>query len=177
MENATQDIRQQVAVVGAATCELLRYASDETVIREIFTSLDFFKKEKILFILNDRDDPRVVGGFHWSLLVLERKSAHFRYYDSTRPAKTTVAKQMLKIVSPFLDKQDIKFTVEECPQQRNSFDCGMYVIEFVRHVLKPPTSETPPTVVDSDYIDMERRYWLDIIRSLSSGSKYQSLIF
>ncbi|KIH44948.1 hypothetical protein ANCDUO_25017 [Ancylostoma duodenale] len=36
-----------VAIVGAASCELLRYAGDETIIREIFTSLDFFDKEKV----------------------------------------------------------------------------------------------------------------------------------
>ncbi|CAJ0602764.1 unnamed protein product [Cylicocyclus nassatus] len=175
MDNASQEVKERVVVVGAATCELIRYAGDEAVIREIFTSLNFFKREKILFILNDREDPRVVGGFHWSLLVLERRSSHFHYYDSTRPAKTAIAKQLVKIVSTFLDDDDVKFTVEECPQQRNSFDCGMYVIEFVRHVLKPPSSDTPPTIVDSEYIDMERRYWLDIIKSLASGS-HQSVI-
>lgn len=37
----------QVAVVGAASCELIRYAGDETIIREIFASLNFFNKEKV----------------------------------------------------------------------------------------------------------------------------------
>ncbi|KHJ82860.1 Ulp1 protease family, catalytic domain protein [Oesophagostomum dentatum] len=136
MENSSREVKEQVAIVSAASCELIRYAGDASIIREIFTSLNFFDKEKILFVLNDREDPRVVGGFHWSLLVLDRRAAHFHYYDSTRPAKTAVAKQVVGIVSEFLDNKDIKFTIEDCPQQRNSFDCGMYVIEFIRHVLK-----------------------------------------
>ncbi|KAL6739605.1 hypothetical protein Aduo_013039 [Ancylostoma duodenale] len=176
MDNASEQIKQQVAVVGAASCELLRYAGDETIIREIFTSLNFFDKENILFILNDREDPTVVGGFHWSLLVLERKLGRFHYYDSTRPAKTTVAKQLVNIVTPFLDTENVTFTIEDCPQQHNSFDCGMYVIEFVRRALRPTNNEPPPTEVDANYIEMERRYWLDIISSLASDSKHQSLI-
>ncbi|PIO56303.1 Ulp1 protease family, catalytic domain protein [Teladorsagia circumcincta] len=123
-------------------------------------------REQILFILNDRDDPTIVGGNHWSLLVFDRGSARFEYYDSMRPAKDAIARQLVNTIKPVLGAPEVSFVIVECPQQRNSFDCGMYVIEFVRHQLKL-AEESYSLGISSSYIESERQHWQDVIISLS----------
>ncbi|KAK6051043.1 hypothetical protein COOONC_11452 [Cooperia oncophora] len=123
---------------------------------------------KVLFILNDRDDPTIVGGNHWSLLVFDRGTSRFEYYDSMRPAKDAVARQLVNIIKPVLDTTEVSFVIVDCPQQRNSFDCGMYVIEFVRHQLKL-SEDSMSLGISSTYIESERQHWQDTIISLSKA--------
>ncbi|KAK5983419.1 CS domain-containing protein [Trichostrongylus colubriformis] len=176
MSKAAHEIKEQVAIVSAASCELIRYSGDMEIVREIFFSLGFFKKEKILFILNDRDDPTIVGGNHWSLLVFDRGNARFEYYDSMRPAKEAVARQLVNTIKPALDATEVSFVIVDCPQQRNSFDCGMYVIEFVRHELKL-SKESISLGISSNYIETERRHWQEIIISLSKSQYMITPVF
>ncbi|KAK6036400.1 Ulp1 protease family, catalytic domain protein, partial [Cooperia oncophora] len=123
---------------------------------------------QVLFILNDRDDPTIVGGNHWSLLVFDRGTSRFEYYDSMRPAKDAVARQLVNIIKPVLDTTEVSFVIVDCPQQRNSFDCGMYVIEFVRHQLKL-SEDSMSLGISSTYIESERQHWQDTIISLSKA--------
>lgn len=166
LSKASNKIKEKVVIVSAATCELIRYCGEVEIIREIFDSLDFFTKEKVLFVLNDRVDPTAVGGSHWSLLILNRKLSQFRYYDSMKPSKEAVARQIVTILTPFLGSAQHSFVMEDCAQQSNSFDCGMYVIEFVRGELEL-TSTSSPVRIDSAYINTQRQHWLDTINSLS----------
>ncbi|KAE9421018.1 hypothetical protein Angca_002175, partial [Angiostrongylus cantonensis] len=167
LSKASDKIKEQVAIVSAASCELIRHYGEVEVVREIFDTLNFFSKEKVLFVLNDRTDPTTVGGSHWSLLVLNRKLSQFRYYDSMKASKEAVARQIVAILTPFL-KSSVhhSFVAEDCAQQCNSFDCGMYVIEFVRRELEPTYASTHIRA-DSGYMNLQRQHWLDIINSLS----------
>ncbi|KAK6034355.1 hypothetical protein COOONC_28139 [Cooperia oncophora] len=54
LSKATQEVREQVAIVSAASCELIRYSGDMEIIRDIFFSLGFFKKEKVFSTLLSR---------------------------------------------------------------------------------------------------------------------------
>ncbi|KJH42428.1 Kae1-associated kinase Bud32 [Dictyocaulus viviparus] len=169
LSNAPDDIKEQVAIVSAASCELIRYCGEMEVIRGIFDTLDLSNKEKVLFIMNDRNDPTAVGGTHWSLLVLINRQSLFRYYDSMNKSKAPVARQLVNILTPFLDAKQYSFVVEDCAQQYNSFDCGLYVIEFVRHELK--VGNTSADCVGPDYMNTQRQHWIDIINSLSSAQR------
>ncbi|VDM59917.1 unnamed protein product [Angiostrongylus costaricensis] len=99
LSKASDKIKEQVAIVSAATCELIRHYGEVEVIQEIFDTLNFFSKEKYFAF-----DP----GF-----------------------------QLVAILTSFL-KSGVQhsFVVEDCAQQCNSFDCGIYVIEFVRRELE-----------------------------------------
>ncbi|KAK6023622.1 Ulp1 protease family, catalytic domain protein [Ostertagia ostertagi] len=157
LSKAAPEVREQVAIVSAASCELIRYSGDMEIVRDIFFSLGFFKGKAI---------KTIVGGNHWSLLVFDRRSARFEYYDSMRPAKDAVARQLVNTIKPVLGAPEVSFEIVECPQQRNSFDCGMYVIEFVRHQLKL-SEESYSLGISSSYIESERQHWQDVIVSLS----------
>ncbi|VDL85120.1 unnamed protein product [Nippostrongylus brasiliensis] len=122
LSRCSAEVKNQVAIVSAATCELIRYSGDVEIIREVFTSHGFFSKEKLV-----------------------------------------------NTVAPFLDNREPSFRVYNCPQQQNSNDCGMYVIEFVRRELQLSEKKDVLTDIDSRYIELERRRWQDIILSLSKS--------
>lgn len=167
---ASEEVKREIAIVSAATCQLIEYCGDMDIVQEIFNSLEIYSKDKILFVLNDRDDPSVVGGCHWSLLVFESGKSRFEYYDSIRPAKVTVARQIVSVVGPLLAKEETSFVVVDCHQQRNSFDCGMYVIEFIRQQLKLAEPETDIYQgMEGHSIELIRRHWQDVIYSLSKN--------
>ncbi|KAJ1367569.1 hypothetical protein KIN20_028507 [Parelaphostrongylus tenuis] len=83
-------------------------------------------------------------------------------------SKEAVARQVVSILTPFLGPVKHSFVMKDCAQQCNSFDCGMYVIEFIRRELEP-TYASSPVRVDSAYINAQRQHWLDTINSLSLG--------
>lgn len=87
------------------------------------TNCDF-----IFFPLNDCDSNEA-GGSHWSLLIyshIEKKCYHF---DSSSGINSFSAKKLArKVTKYFLEKQERKYIEMGCPQQNNSYDCGLYVL-------------------------------------------------
>lgn len=92
------------------------------------TQLLEVENEKVNY--NERNVVRNEGS-HWSLLVLEKASMTFFYYDSIRGINSSVAKCLAKKLNSYLTKQNLNeklsFVETSCPQQQNTNDCGVYM--------------------------------------------------
>ncbi len=96
----------------------------------------------MLFALNDNPDVSAAGGgAHWSLLAWHTHSRTFRHYDSASGLNTWHARRLAAAAAVLVGTapqghsgndgpSQAPEVVEGCnsPQQRNSYDCGMFVL-------------------------------------------------
>ncbi|KAJ0397749.1 hypothetical protein P43SY_005606 [Pythium insidiosum] len=95
------------------------------------------------------------GSTHWSLLLYHRQEKSFLHYDSSSGHNAAAADRVCKAFLRVLQatgvtdapawSPDIVQQMPDMPQQRNSYDCGMYVLlaaEFLyRRYFRLPTSD------------------------------------
>jgi len=104
---------------------------------EIKTALpDFSKVTHIFLPINDNPDVTAAGGgVHWSLLLVSLIDGVALHYDSMHPHNLNEASGTLDKLKDLTGK-DIKFVpVDDCPQQSNGNDCGVYVCVLMKHLL------------------------------------------
>jgi sentrin-specific protease 8 len=97
---------------------------------------DFRKVTHIFLPISDsRDRLNADSGSHWSLLlvsVIDRIAFH---YDSLGGSNYWAAKKGVDRLSWVLGVP-LKFhQLDDCPQQANSKDCGVFVCILMRHLL------------------------------------------
>ncbi|KAJ2449432.1 hypothetical protein EV183_004889 [Coemansia sp. RSA 2336] len=77
------------------------------------------------------------SGTHWSLLVFirhARQPAEFHYFDSMANANYQLALSVKRKLEKVLNKGEhaypLSMATHSCPQQENSYDCGIFVVLF-----------------------------------------------
>jgi len=91
----------------------------------------------VFFAVNDNDSKLSAGGSHWSLLMYNKQTNSFHHYDSCNAYNTSAARSLARNVEPFLHaKGSPAFVESRCPQQTNSYDCGVYVICVAEELCK-----------------------------------------
>lgn len=97
-------------------------------------------EKRLIFIpICDLDDVtgEVAGGSHWALVVYNRDTETFNYYDSSGEYNRWSAIKTVAKIAHFIDKKypynhqrlvDLKTVA--VPQQQNGFDCGVYLLAF-----------------------------------------------
>eukprot|EP00057_Strongylocentrotus_purpuratus_P023269 XP_011677743.1 PREDICTED: sentrin-specific protease 8 [Strongylocentrotus purpuratus] len=110
-------------------------------------SLNLAFKQLVFLAINDNDSDTSVGGSHWSLLVCSRRDSTFRHYDSSGSFNEHAARQIAMKMQPHvgLEKAHVMFAQEQCTQQENCYDCGLFVICNAEHVCKHHFQGTPLT--------------------------------
>lgn len=113
---------------------LLMQSDDPKSIRSALPNFD--KVTHIFLPINDsRDRERADGGSHWSLLlvsVIDRIAFH---YDSLGGANLYEAQRCTNQLSRVLGIPIRFHQLDDCPQQENSIDCGVFVCILMRHLL------------------------------------------
>mmetsp|Transcript_8932 Transcript_8932/g.19063 ORF Transcript_8932/g.19063 Transcript_8932/m.19063 type:complete len:237 (+) Transcript_8932:90-800(+) len=121
-----------VLLVPGSIAYLLSNCGGPEVAASLLEPLQASKKSVIIFAVNDNPEVGTAeGGSHWSTLVYERHSGTFRHYDSSygcsnRASASKLYKAIHAAVSPGQHSRLVQ--VDGMPQQRNSFDCGVYVM-------------------------------------------------
>ncbi|KAK0624783.1 hypothetical protein B0T17DRAFT_638660 [Bombardia bombarda] len=126
--------RARIVLLRPSMTFLLMQASD---VKSIGSALPNFQKVTHIFLpVNDsRDRERADGGSHWSLLlvsVIDRVAFH---YDSLGGANFYEAQKCADRLSKVLGIPLRFHQMDDCPQQENSSDCGVYVCILMRHLL------------------------------------------
>jgi sentrin-specific protease 8 len=97
---------------------------------------DFQNTTHVFLPVNDcRDVTRAEGGSHWSLLLVSIVDGVAFHYDSLSSANIFDAKLVSHKISQLLGKPLRFINLEDCPQQENSVDCGVYVCLLMQHLL------------------------------------------
>lgn len=97
----------------------------------------FIKNKDILFLpVNDAMDVSTEGGSHWSLLIYCKSRETFYYYDSLDNKNLISARKIAEKLSNYLAIQSpLDLVCMNGPTQDNSFDCGIYMLLIVDHII------------------------------------------
>jgi sentrin-specific protease 8 len=106
-------------------------------IEDIKQALPSLKGVTHIFLpINDnRDVQKAEGGSHWSLLLVSTIDGVAFHYDSLGGANDREAHHCTVQLSHVLGKQLRFQTLNDCPQQENGSDCGVFVCILMRHLL------------------------------------------
>ncbi|KAK3694374.1 hypothetical protein B0T22DRAFT_452322 [Podospora appendiculata] len=126
--------RARIVLLRPSMTFLLMQAVD---VKSIGSALPNFSKVTHIFLpVNDNRDRELAdGGSHWSLLlvsVIDRVAFH---YDSLGGANFYEAQKCADRLSKVLGIVLRFHQLEDCPQQENSNDCGVFVCILMRHLL------------------------------------------
>ncbi|KAL9645616.1 hypothetical protein ABK040_000678 [Willaertia magna] len=129
---------------------------DEEDIRASLDPLNVKEKKLIFIPINDNTDINAVsGGSHWSLVVFDRDTKVFYYFDSGSNMNKKAALNTVKKMSPFFGEglSNPTFEVMKSPQQNNGFDCGVYVLAMADFIagkgMNNISTEITPSVVSN----------------------------
>jgi len=130
-----KDMKKTTLFMDATVTSYAVREDDVEDFADIFEESEIHKKQRIFFPMNDSDGLKANGGTHWTLLVFDRDRGSFFHYDSSKGSRNDAnVKKLIKKLLPLLKLADAdKCTLENvksCPQQENSYDCGLFVCKF-----------------------------------------------
>ncbi|KAM0432954.1 hypothetical protein ACHAPT_004659 [Fusarium lateritium] len=97
---------------------------------------DFSKVTHIFLPINDNRNVGVAeGGSHWSLLLVSTLDGVAFHYDSLGGANYAEANLATRKLASVLQRPLRFINLEDCPQQENGSDCGVFVCLLMRHLL------------------------------------------
>lgn len=106
-------------------------------LKSLGSALPNFNRVTHIFLpVNDcRDRNKADGGTHWSLLLVSCIDGVAFHYDSLGGANFLEAQKCADRLGKVIG-QPLRFhQMEDCPQQENGSDCGVYVCILMRHLL------------------------------------------
>ncbi|KAF5561905.1 sentrin-specific protease SENP8 (SUMO-specific protease) [Fusarium napiforme] len=109
----------------------------EPDLRSVQSALpDFSKVTHIFLPINDNRNVSVAeGGSHWSLLLVSTLDGVAFHYDSLGGANYSEANVATRKLANILGRPLRFINLEDCPQQENGSDCGVFVCLLMRHLL------------------------------------------
>ncbi|QPC78364.1 hypothetical protein HYE68_009116 [Fusarium pseudograminearum] len=97
---------------------------------------DFSKVTHVFLPINDNRNVSVAeGGSHWSLLLVSTLDGVAFHYDSLGGANYSEANVATRKLANILGRPLRFINLEDCPQQENGSDCGVFVCLLMRHLL------------------------------------------
>ena len=173
-----------------AVVALLNYEDDPEM---IFYGLDLKQFSFFLIPINDNSDKmNANGGSHWSLLVYLPIEDIFIYLDSMKKKSNNIENAIniagkLRGLIKEDQKKDLKesFVVNsETPQQKNGYDCGVYVlgftevlIEFLQKKENILNNKRMKEIVQEEYIASLRVKIRELLESMIKEKNNHCLIF
>ena len=106
---------------------LLKMDKDGKLIDDMKRDWNIRKMRWIFYPINNNNETDKVGGTHWSLLIFNRTGNKYYHYD---PIKGMNREHAQALITNTKDNSNggSDYIEMECPQQKNSFDCGIYTM-------------------------------------------------
>jgi len=146
------DLSDRVLLLGATSAFWLVNEDDPEELEQAASSLHLGEKSLVLCAVNDHADVATTGGTHWSLLVLRRSPGTdqplvLEHFDSMSLNSTSAGRYAQRLTelcrlavhsaSPAELVSKSEHVLEtSAAKQRNSCDCGVYVLLFAEAVLE-----------------------------------------
>jgi len=101
------------------------------------TQMPDFKGVTHIFLpISDvKDVSRAEGGTHWSLLLVSKLDRVAFHYDSLGAINVPEARNATNRLGALLGMHLRFQNIDDCPQQENGNDCGVFVCILMRHLL------------------------------------------
>ncbi|OMP81324.1 NEDD8-specific protease 2, partial [Diplodia seriata] len=97
---------------------------------------DFSKTTHIFLPINDcRNVMEAEGGSHWSLLLVSVVDGVAFHYDSLCESNDHEARVATQKMATLLGRSLRFISMDDCPQQENGSDCGIFVCLLMRYLL------------------------------------------
>lgn len=134
---------------AVVSCMMLQ-CDDDDEYQELGSGLELQQKQLCFIPVNDNEH---FGGesSHWSLLVYRRATHSFEHFDSSAGHNTRAAKRIMTTFEKMLwlcsgssggagnravTDAATFVNVHDAPQQRNGYDCGMYVLVVAEYLCR-----------------------------------------
>lgn len=162
---------RDIAFVSPEVTHCIKLSSKSEV--GIFVSpLKLSQKRLIIFPINNCLEQEAPGGSHWSLLIYFRPKNTFYHYDSFNQTNSDNAHMVMERVVPYLNQsRSSQFTQADCPQQRNSYDCGIHALcnaEYVCRRFLENEQVNIEEVVNYENLVGKRSYIRSLVYSLKA---------
>ncbi|KAF2842882.1 cysteine proteinase, partial [Patellaria atrata CBS 101060] len=124
----------QIVLLRPSMAVLLMSSPDPQSLR---SALPNFEQITHIFLpINDANNYDVTSsGTHWSLLVVSKLDGVAFHYDSMEPANIKYAKAAATKLSELLQTPLHFHEMNDCPQQDNGSDCGVFVCVAMEELL------------------------------------------
>lgn len=101
------------------------------------TQLPDFRSVTHIFlpITDVKDLGKAEGGTHWSLLLVSTIDGVAFHYDSLGAINIQEAREATRALAELLNIHLRFQNIDDCPQQENGNDCGVFVCILMRHLL------------------------------------------
>lgn len=123
----------------------------------------------IFFPVNDNDRDKA-GGTHWSLLIFSRPENTFYTFDSANNQNNFATNKIVEVLRRVLDCQSAFSIYYPSTQQRNFYDCGIYVIcnveNIIRHILRGSGGIRHVAELERSVVEKKRSEILNLIEVL-----------
>ena len=128
----------KILLVNPSTTYLLQESTDKNIVNDIKQDLRINEKEWVFYPINNNKKSDNVGGTHWSLLLFCRRENVYYHYDPIEGMNKDHAR---KLILNTLDLNNFKLgglpehRQAKCPKQENSYDCGPYIMLYIREIV------------------------------------------
>jgi sentrin-specific protease 8 len=174
-----KDEKHLFAFLNPSTVQYLKLCASLQEAEMCFLQpLELSSKEFIFFPLNNNRHAQKDGGSHWSLLVYNKSTSSFYYFDSMGSSNEEQTRSFFnKFKEFFKTTQFIK--AENFPNQVNSSDCGVYVLGatelIAKHIKKNKTQlnefNLDFSTLTPYFISDLRAHYKSVILSLAQNLK------
>jgi len=125
-------------------------------------------ESKYIISIISNNETLLNHGSHWSLIfvIIDNINKNHKYYhlDSNNNMNQNVAIKTAKKINKLLNNNDnnINFKNIKVPQQQNSFDCGIFAILYMEHLVSKINS------IPNNITDIESYLFNEIFDIISS---------
>ena len=152
-ENCNKEIleKNKILMIQPAMVQLLQLG-EGTYVKETKKHLNLAKYGWIFFPISNRENPdEGDGGKHFSLLIFSKREHRFFHFD---PVKGVNRRYALDLMTNLMDSESVNgegnlyklpdFEEVQCAQQQNVFDCGLFVMGYMKEAIgKINNGDTP----------------------------------
>ncbi|KAJ8669082.1 hypothetical protein QAD02_000341 [Eretmocerus hayati] len=129
----------------------------------------------IFFPVNDCSSRESAGGSHWTLMVFSKPERTCFYFDSSSSSNTAAEADFSKgIMSYLLENGNGQFVEVKCPQQKNGYDCGLFVLCFTdviaEHILEASQIEGCNCESVQSLVSRKRESLISLIHKLKESN-------
>lgn len=122
-----------ILFVAPCTVQFLRFFQVDDEVQDCIQSLKIENFKSVFFPITNGTSFTSTGN-HWCLLILLPSKRTFLYCDSIRNnGNIPMAKSLIKRLKTFLNYKKTDLVIMDLPNQKNSYDCGVFIMSYMEY--------------------------------------------